>query len=38
MGLAFLGPEIGDGETFFEVGSEVVHITDGEEDVETKLS
>lgn len=37
MGLALFRPEVGDAESFFEVGSEVVHVTDGEEDVEPEL-
>lgn len=31
------GPEVGDGEAFFEVGAEVVHPADGEEDVCAEL-
>lgn len=37
MGLALLGPEVGDGEAFLEVGAEVVHVSDGEKDVEAEL-
>lgn len=38
VGLALFRPEVGDAESFFEVGSEVVHVTDGEEDVEPELN
>ena len=37
MRLFGLGPEIGDAESFFEVGAEVVHPSDWEEDVHAEL-
>lgn len=37
MGLVVLGPEVGHAESLFEVGAEIPHVTNREEDVEAEL-